>query len=31
LATDDVYSWKVFVKDIYGVDHDFNGHVMLMR
>ncbi len=30
-ATDDVYVWKVFVKDIYDKDHEFDGHVMLIR
>lgn len=30
-ATDDVYNWKVFVKDIYGKEHEFTGHVLIMR
>ena len=30
-ATDDIYNWKVFINDIYGKEHEFTGHVLIMR
>jgi hypothetical protein len=30
-ATDDIYVWKVFVKDEQDIEHNFNGHVLIMR
>lgn len=30
-ATDDIYVWKVFVKDIYDDEHNLTGHVLIMR
>lgn len=30
-ATDDIYSWKVFVKDIEDKEHEFTGHILIMR
>jgi gliding motility-associated-like protein len=30
-ATDEIYIWKVFVKDIYDKEHEFRGHVLIMR
>lgn len=30
-ATDEIYVWKVFLKDIYDDEHEFTGHVVIMR
>jgi gliding motility-associated-like protein len=30
-ATDEIYVWHVFVKDIYDDEHDYRGHVLIMR
>jgi gliding motility-associated-like protein len=30
-ATDEIYVWHVFVRDIYDDEHDFRGHVLIMR
>lgn len=30
-ATDEIYVWRVFVKDIYDKEHEFRGHVLVMR
>lgn len=30
-VTDDIYIWKVYLKDIYGDEHELTGHVLIMR
>lgn len=30
-ATDEIYIWKVFVRDIYDNEHEYRGHVLIMR
>lgn len=30
-ATDEIYVWHVFVRDIYDNEHDYRGHVLIMR
>ncbi len=30
-ATDEIYVWHIFVRDIYDEEHDYRGHVLIMR
>lgn len=30
-ATDEIYVWHIFVRDIYDDEHDYRGHVLIMR
>lgn len=30
-ATDEIYVWRVFVRDIYDYEHEYRGHVLIMR
>lgn len=30
-VTDDIYTWRVFVKDIYDKEHEYMGHILIMR
>jgi gliding motility-associated-like protein len=30
-GTDEIYIWHVFLKDIYDKEHEFRGHVLIMR
>ena len=30
-ATDEIYVWRVFVRDIYNDEHEYRGHVLIMR
>lgn len=30
-ATDDIYIWKVYLKDIFDDEHELTGHVLIMR
>jgi len=30
-ATDEIYVWHIFVRDIYDEEHDYRGHVFIMR
>ena len=30
-ATDEIYVWRVFVRDIYDDEHEYRGHVYIMR
>lgn len=30
-ATDEIYIWHVFLRDIYDDEHDYRGHVLIMR
>jgi gliding motility-associated-like protein len=30
-GTDEIYVWHVFLKDIYDKEHEFRGHVLIMR
>lgn len=30
-ATDEIYIWHIFVRDIYDDEHDYRGHVLIMR